>query len=114
MPTSGPVSPLSWAPRPSLWLIPATIWATTALAADHHRLPRSFENAAAEAHAQNHPECTCRAQGQSFPLGSQICLPGGHGSSGQGGSGQGSQIFRCSMDLNVTSWKSVGMPCPQS
>jgi len=74
------------------------------MAADHRHLPRAFENAAAEAHAQNHPECTCRAQGQSYPLGSQICLSGV----------QGSQIFRCSMDLNVTSWKSVGTPCPQS
>jgi hypothetical protein len=104
MPTSGPILPLSRASRLSLWLIPASAWASATLAADHHRLPRSFENTAAQTHAQNHPECTCRAQGQSFPLGSQICLSGM----------QGSQIFRCSMDLNVTSWKSVGTPCPQS
>lgn len=104
MPTSGPLSPLLRAPRLCLLPIPAIIWASATLATDHHRLPRSFENAAAEAHAQNHPECTCRALGQSFPLGSQICLSGV----------QGSQIFRCSMDLNVTSWKSVGTPCPQS
>lgn len=104
MPTSGPASPFSRALRVCLLLVPAIISVPAALAADRHHLPRSFENAAAQAHAQNHPECTCRAQGQSFPLGSQICLSGM----------QGSQIFRCSMDLNVTSWKSVGTPCPQS
>lgn len=103
MSTSGPFSLLSPAFRLCLEL-GAVVLAGPATAADHHRLPLSFENAAAEAHAQNHPECTCRAEGRSFPLGSQICLSGV----------QGSQIFRCSMDLNVTSWKSVGSPCPQS
>lgn len=51
-------------------------------------------------HAQGLPECTCRASGQDHRIGAQICL--------------GSQMFRCSMDLNVTSWKSTGSPCPQS
>ena len=50
------------------------------------------------------PECTCRAGGQTFTLGATICLPGT----------QGSQLFRCALDLNVTSWQSTGAPCPLS
>lgn len=60
--------------------------------------PTATENAR---HAQAHPECTCRAAGASHPIGAQICLTGG-------------QLFRCSMDQNVTSWKPVGTACPQS
>ena len=63
-------------------------------------LPFSFATASDQLHAQNHPECTCRAGGASFQLGAQICI--------------GDQLVRCSMDLNVTSWKSVGSACPQS
>lgn len=68
--------------------------------AQHPNLPLSFTTTADQLHAQNHPECTCRAGGASFQLGTQICI--------------GDQMVRCSMDLNVTSWKSVGSACPQS
>jgi hypothetical protein len=50
------------------------------------------------------PECTCRAAGRNHNLGSQICIQGANGN----------QLFRCVMDLNVTSWKAVGEPCPLS
>lgn len=48
----------------------------------------------------NATECTCRAQGQSLPVGSEICM--------------GNGMFRCQMDQNVTSWKSLASPCPTS
>ena len=69
--------------------------------ADHRHFPLSFATPADAEHAQNHPECTCRFAGESLPLGAQVCLTGG-------------QLFRCAMDQNVTSWKPVGSPCPQS
>lgn len=50
------------------------------------------------------PDCTCRAQGQNFHVGTETCL---HVNGI-------SQIFRCDMDLNVTSWKPVGSLCPLS
>ena len=65
-----------------------------------HGMPLFFATAKERVHAQNHPECTCRAGGENFQLGAQICI--------------GNQIVRCAMDLNVTSWKSVGSACPQS
>jgi hypothetical protein len=51
-----------------------------------------------------HPECFCRALGRTHRLGTEICL----------GSNGPSQVFRCGMDLNVTSWKPMGKPCPLS
>lgn len=77
---------------------PASHHAQQALS--RHALPLSFADAAAREHAQSHPECTCRAQGRSYQLGTQICLQGA--------------LFRCAMDLNVTSWESLREPCPQS
>lgn len=50
------------------------------------------------------PECTCRAQGQSYHIGTETCLH----------INGISQIFRCDMDLNVTSWKPTGSLCPLS
>lgn len=50
------------------------------------------------------PECTCRAQGQSYHIGTETCLY----------INGISQIFRCDMDLNVTSWKPTGSLCPLS
>ncbi|HRE20680.1 MAG TPA: hypothetical protein PKW21_06565 [Rhabdaerophilum sp.] len=50
------------------------------------------------------PECTCRAQGQSYHVGTETCLH----------INGISQIFRCDMDLNVTSWKPTGSLCPLS
>lgn len=50
------------------------------------------------------PECTCRAQGQSFHVGTETCLH----------INGINQVFRCDMDLNVTSWKPTGSLCPLS
>lgn len=84
-----------------LGMVISGILPLAAHAADHRHHPLFFATPAEAEHAQNHPECTCRAAGQSHPLGAQICLAGG-------------QLFRCTMDQNVTSWKPVGTPCPQS
>lgn len=46
------------------------------------------------------PACTCRAAGQSFDVGSEICL--------------GNRMMRCTMAINVTSWEKTDLPCPQS
>ncbi|MFN3481515.1 hypothetical protein [Rhabdaerophilum calidifontis] len=46
------------------------------------------------------PQCTCRAGGVSHALGAEICL--------------GTRLFRCAMDLNVTSWQATGSLCPES
>jgi hypothetical protein len=50
------------------------------------------------------PECTCRAKGQVYRIGDQVCLSGANGN----------RLFRCDMDLNVTSWKPEDQPCPLS
>lgn len=50
------------------------------------------------------PECSCRAQGQSYHVGTETCLY----------INGINQIFRCDMDLNVTSWKPTGSLCPLS
>lgn len=46
------------------------------------------------------PECTCRAGGQNYGVGTQICI--------------GNRMMRCSMAINVTSWEQTGEPCPLS
>ena len=46
------------------------------------------------------PECTCRAGGRSFGVGTTTCL--------------GAALFRCEMDQNVTSWKPTKEACPLS
>ncbi|MGL5446079.1 MAG: hypothetical protein ACRDBL_02080, partial [Rhabdaerophilum sp.] len=48
----------------------------------------------------NKTECTCRIQGQSLPVGSEVCMQ--------------NSMFRCQMDQNVTTWRPLGSPCPQS
>jgi hypothetical protein len=45
-------------------------------------------------------DCTCRARGQDFALGTTICLPAG--------------LMRCEMASNVTSWTPLGRACPES
>lgn len=45
-------------------------------------------------------DCTCRALGRDFALGSTICLPAG--------------LMRCEMSTNVTSWTPLGRGCPES
>jgi hypothetical protein len=48
----------------------------------------------------NKTECTCRMRGENLPVGSEVCMQNG--------------MFRCVMDQNVTSWRSLATPCPQS
>ena len=88
---------------PALAALAFTIAAFSgALASDHrHKAPLLFTSEEEVRHAEAHPECTCRAKGESHPLGATICLGG-------------NQLFRCAMDLNVTSSKPVGTPCPLS
>jgi hypothetical protein len=50
--------------------------------------------------ASSKTPCTCRAAGQSFEVGSEICL--------------GNRMLRCTMAINVTSWEQTEQPCPQS
>ena len=49
---------------------------------------------------QAKPDCTCRAQGSDFTVGSEVCL--------------NSATFRCVMDQNVTSWQRMRDACPNS
>ncbi|MGL4240152.1 MAG: hypothetical protein ACRCTI_03475 [Beijerinckiaceae bacterium] len=44
--------------------------------------------------------CECRARGQVFITGEEICLNG--------------QVSICAMDQNVTTWRGTGRMCPQS
>jgi hypothetical protein len=48
----------------------------------------------------NKTECTCRMAGMSLPVGSEVCIQ--------------NMMFRCQMDQNVTSWRALAAPCPQS
>lgn len=48
----------------------------------------------------NKTECTCRMRGENLPVGSEVCMQ--------------NSMFRCQMDQNVTSWRSLATPCPQS
>lgn len=48
----------------------------------------------------NKTECTCRLFGQHLPVGSEICMR--------------DSMFRCQMDQNVTTWRPLASPCPQS
>ena len=54
--------------------------------------------------AQNLGECTCRAKGRDFGIGSQICMT----------SPTGNAVFTCAMEQNVTSWRKVSGPCPEA
>lgn len=46
--------------------------------------------------------CTCRAEGRSFELGTTMCLK----------SPQGPRLARCEMALNNTSWRWLQEGCP--
>lgn len=48
----------------------------------------------------NQTQCTCRLSGQDLPVGSEICMQ--------------ESLFRCQMDQNVTTWRPLASPCPQS
>ena len=98
--------PRSRIPQIRVMALIATGWMIAAFsgvaASDHpHKAPLFFTSEEEVRHAEAHPECTCRAKGESHPLGAMVCLGG-------------NQLFRCAMDLNVTSWKPVGSPCPLS
>lgn len=50
-------------------------------------------------------ECTCRLPGQQrVELGGTACLP----------TPQGPRLARCVIDVNITSWKNLNLPCPVS
>ncbi len=49
-------------------------------------------------------ECTCRAPGRRIELGGTLCLP----------TPNGPRLALCVMDLNITSWKILDVPCPVS
>jgi hypothetical protein len=44
--------------------------------------------------------CECRARGQIYIVGEEICLNG--------------QLALCAMDQNVTTWRGTGRSCPQA
>lgn len=48
----------------------------------------------------NRTECTCRMHGENLPVGSEVCMR--------------NSLFRCQMDQNVTTWRPLSKPCPQS
>lgn len=49
-------------------------------------------------------DCTCRAQGRDFELGTTICLS----------TPSGDRLSACSMVTNVTSWTISDIPCVSS
>ncbi|HUG63115.1 MAG TPA: hypothetical protein VMP03_14795 [Methylomirabilota bacterium] len=49
-------------------------------------------------------DCTCRLSGGELPLGALVCLAP-NGAAG---------LYRCSMNLNITSWQRVGDSCPSA
>lgn len=49
-------------------------------------------------------DCTCRAGGARYELGDTACLR----------TPAGPRLARCEMDQNVTSWKTLAVPCAVS
>ena len=49
-------------------------------------------------------DCTCRAPGRRVELGATACLP----------TPNGPRLARCVMDVNITSWQNLDLPCPVS
>ena len=81
------------------FLVAAFVLGSSAVMPGAAELPRSRSDVPIE-NASTPPECTCRAAGQSFSLGSKICI--------------GNRVMRCTMAINVTSWEQTEEPCPQS
>jgi hypothetical protein len=50
--------------------------------------------------ARADPNCTCRANGQSYVLGQIVCIRG--------------KLAQCQMNLNNTSWQTIAETCPES
>ena len=50
--------------------------------------------------ARADPNCTCRANGQSYALGQIVCIRG--------------KLAQCQMNLNNTSWQTIAETCPES
>jgi hypothetical protein len=46
------------------------------------------------------PNCTCRANGQSYELGQIVCIRG--------------KLAQCQMNLNNTSWQIIAEMCPET
>jgi hypothetical protein len=46
------------------------------------------------------PNCTCRANGQSYELGQILCIRG--------------KLAQCQMSLNNTSWQVIAEMCPEA
>lgn len=93
---------IAWGVALHLLLMPGSMVSASDLS--RPKPPIAFTNVESERFAQTNPECTCRALGRLYALGSQVCLSGVNGT----------QLFRCGMDLNVTSWQSMSKPCPLS
>ncbi len=91
--------PLARMPRQTAFVLAlAGYVAITPLAAQTP--PRPAEPAPPVSRVANQPECTCRAAGRSFGVGSEICI--------------GNSMMRCTMAINVTSWEQTGRACPES
>lgn len=99
------VTPGHASARRAMLTIVGVMLLTSGVAAEEreNRFGRKLHQADSPSPASR-PECTCRAQGQSYHVGTETCLH----------INGISQIFRCDMDLNVTSWKPVGSLCPLS
>ncbi len=67
------------------------------LAIAHHRAVFVNGNRVTEDPTQ---KCECRARGQAYTTGEQICLNG--------------RVATCAMDQNVTTWKSSNKLCPEA
>jgi hypothetical protein len=67
------------------------------LAVAHHRAVLVNGSRVSEDAAQ---KCECRARGQAFTTGEQICLNG--------------RVATCAMEQNVTTWKSSNRLCPEA
>lgn len=70
------------------------------LSASHAAEPPRVSTAPPATLVSNKPECTCRAGGQSYGIGTEICI--------------GNRMMRCAMAINVTSWEQTERACPQS
>jgi hypothetical protein len=65
--------------------------------AAHHR---TVVNNGIRVAADPTQDCECRARGNAYTVGEQICLNG--------------RVATCAMDQNVTTWRSTSKTCPQS
>lgn len=82
-------------------LLPAiALVCTTGIGFAQDQAGQSFMSRVITKAQLNKTECTCRLFGQNLPVGSEICMK--------------DNMFRCQMDQNVTTWRPMASPCPQS